>query len=83
MAVARYEINGKFNNSAVSQAQISLAKLQKSVSSIAGSLKGVIIAKVMKVGAAAINGATDAFKPYGRSFSKTPSRIRQIDKIRS
>jgi len=62
MAVARYEINGKFNNSAVSQAQISLAKLQKSVSSIAGSLKGVIIAKMMQVGAAAINGTTDAFK---------------------
>ena len=62
MAVARYEINGKFNNSAVSQAQISLAKLQKSVTNIAGSLKGVIIAKVMQVGAAAINGATDALK---------------------
>ena len=76
MAVARYEINGKFNNSAVSQAQISLAKLQKSVSSIAGSLKGVIIAKVMQVGAAAINGATDAFKEQEAQLTRLNTSVK-------
>lgn len=76
MAVARYEINGKFNNSAVSQAQISLAKLQKSVSNIAGSLKGVIIAKVMQVGAAAINGATDAFKEQETQLTRLNTSIK-------
>lgn len=76
MAVARYEINGKFNNSAVSQAQISLAKLQKSVSSIAGSLKGVIIAKVMQVGAAAINGVTDAFKEQEAQLTRLNTSIK-------
>lgn len=76
MAVARYEINGKFNNSAVSQAQISLAKLQKSVSSIAGSLKGVIIAKVMQVGAAAINGATDAFKDQEAQLTRLNTSVK-------
>ena len=76
MAVARYEINGKFNNSAVSQAQISLAKLQKSVSSIAGSLKGVIIAKVMQVGAAAINGATDAFKEQEAQLARLNTSVK-------
>lgn len=76
MAVARYEINGKFNNSAVSQAQISLAKLQKSVSSIAGSLKGVIIAKVMQVGAAAINGTTDAFKEQEAQLARLNTSVK-------
>ncbi|MGI5060549.1 hypothetical protein E4N89_06140 [Treponema denticola] len=76
MAVARYEINGKFNNSAVSQAQISLAKLQKSVSNIAGSLKGVIIAKVMQVGAAAINGTTDAFKEQEAQLTRLNTSIK-------
>lgn len=76
MAVARYEINGKFNNSAVSQAQISLAKLQKSVSSIAGSLKGVIIAKVMQVGAAAINGTTDAFKEQEAQLTRLNTSVK-------
>lgn len=76
MAVARYEINGKFNNSAVSQAQISLAKLQKSVSSIARSLKGVIIAKVMQVGAAAINGTTDAFKEQEAQLARLNTSVK-------
>lgn len=76
MAVARYEINGKFNNSAVSQAQISLAKLQKSVSSIAGSLKGVIIAKVMQVGTAAINGTTDAFKEQEAQLARLNTSVK-------
>lgn len=76
MAVARYEINGKFNNSAVSQAQISLAKLQKSVTNIAGSLKGVIIAKVMQVGAAAINGATDAFKEQEAQLTRLNTSVK-------
>ena len=61
MAVARYEINGKFNPSAITQAQINLAKLQKSFSSAALAIKGFAIAKVMQVGAGAINGATAAF----------------------
>ncbi|UTC82637.1 hypothetical protein [Treponema denticola] len=76
MAVARYEINGKFNNLAVSQAQISLAKLQKSVTNIAGSLKGVIIAKVMHVGAAAINGATDAFKEQEAQLTRLNTSVK-------
>lgn len=76
MAVARYEINGKFNKSAVSQAQISLAKLQKSVAGIAGSLKAVIIAKVMQVGAAAINGVTEAFKEQEMQLARLNTSVK-------
>lgn len=76
MAVARYEINGKFNKSAVSQAQISLAKLQKSVAGIAGSLKAVIIAKVMQVGATAINGATEAFKEQETQLARLNASVK-------
>ncbi|UTC78108.1 hypothetical protein E4O04_08895 [Treponema sp. OMZ 799] len=76
MAVARYEINGKFNKSAVNQAQISLAKLQKSVAGIAGSLKAVIIAKVMQVGAAAINGVTEAFKEQEMQLARLNTSVK-------
>lgn len=76
MAVARYEIKGKYDNKAVSQAQISLAKLQKQVSSVAGSIQGFVISKVMQVGAAAIRGATDAFKEQEMQLARLNNAVK-------
>lgn len=62
MAVARYHIDGKFNPSAIKSAQVQLKKLKKEATHVAVALQGMIAAKVMQIGSAAINGATDAFR---------------------
>ena len=76
MAVARYEINGKFNNSAIKQAQVNLARLQKSFSAAALAMKGFAIAKIMQVGSAAINGATEAFKEQETQLARLNNAVK-------
>ena len=76
MAVARYEINGKFNNSAIKQAQVNIARLQKSFSAAALAMKGFAIAKIMQVGSAAINGATEAFKEQETQLARLNNAVK-------
>jgi len=61
-AVARYEINGKFDKKAVSDAQIALTRLKKTASAVSASMAAFAVGKVFQLASSAVNGATDAFR---------------------
>ncbi len=75
MAIASYTINGKFDKKPITQAQVHFEKFQQSMKTMSLVVKTFAIAKVMQVGASAINGATDAYREQEMQLKRLTNAV--------